>query len=94
MRWNDKLDQLIQCANVVGFIKTQRIRSLGHMTRMDDLRAQIKAMDANSFNILLTEPHRKNEFREKVLSLKGLVLTGRANTANGYSFSKSFEKSF
>lgn len=64
------------------------------MTRMDDSRAQIKAMDAKSFNISLTEPHRKNEFREKVLSLKGLVLTGRANTANGYSFSKSFEKSF
>jgi len=36
IRRNDELEALIKGANIVGFIKCQRIRWLGHIERMQD----------------------------------------------------------
>jgi hypothetical protein len=40
-----EIDKLIKCADIVRFIKAQRIRLLGHMQRMDQARPTRKVLD-------------------------------------------------
>jgi len=40
-----EIDELIECADVVRFIKTQRIEWLGHIQRMDKARPTGKLLD-------------------------------------------------
>ena len=40
-----EIDELIECADVVRFIKAQRIKWLGHIQRMDQARPTRKLLD-------------------------------------------------
>jgi hypothetical protein len=39
-----EIDNLIECADIVRFIKTQRIKGLGHIQRMDRARSTGKLL--------------------------------------------------
>jgi len=40
-----EIDKLIECADIVRFIKTQRIKCLGHIQRMNQARPTRKLLD-------------------------------------------------
>jgi hypothetical protein len=39
-RYNQELDRLIECQDIVRFIKAQRLRWLGHVERMPETQMQ------------------------------------------------------
>jgi len=45
IRNNMEIDELIECADIVRFIKAQRIKWLGHIQRMNQARPTRKLLD-------------------------------------------------